>query len=101
MEALHSIGEDAVPESGRRFGKVNPDKPCLLKVKMPTMKDKGQTLKSTWKLDNIRATKHLFRSDLTSLQQKEMRELVAKVRVKKASVADQYYIYYRFIVCLQ
>ena len=40
MEAFHSIGADVVPESVKRFGKVNPDKPRLLMVKMPTMKDK-------------------------------------------------------------
>ena len=59
MEAFHSIGADVVPESVKRFGKVNPDKPHLLKVKMPTMKDKGQTLKSACKLNNSNATKKL------------------------------------------
>ena len=81
MEAFQSIGANVVPESVSRFGKVNPDKPRLLMVKMPTMKDKGQTLKS--------ATKNLsIRPDLTPLQQKERMELVAKLREKKASVAD-------------
>ena len=37
---------------------MNPDKPRLLcMVKMPTMKDKGRTLKSAWKLNNSNATK--------------------------------------------
>ena len=89
MEAFHSIGADVVPESVKRFGKVNPDKPRLLMVKMPTMKDKGQTLKFAWKLNNSNATKNLYmRPDLTPLQQKGRRDLVAKLRKKKASVAD-------------
>ena len=57
MEGFYSIGADVVPESVKRFGKVYPDKPRLLMVKMPTMKDKGQTLKSAWKLNNSNATK--------------------------------------------
>ena len=58
-EAFHSIGAYVVPESLKSFGKVNPDKPRLLMVKMLTMKDKGQTLKSAWKLNNCNATKKL------------------------------------------
>ena len=89
MEDVHSISADVVPELVRRFGKVNPDKPRLLMVKMPTMKDKGQTLKSAWKLNNSNVTKNLStRPDITPLQQKGRRELVAKFREKKASVAD-------------
>ena len=38
---------------------MNTDKPRLLMVKMLTMKDKGQTLKSAWKLNNSNATKKL------------------------------------------
>ena len=86
MEAFHSIGADVVPELVRRFGKMNPDKPHLLMVKMQTMK--GQTLISACKL-NSNATKNLsIKPDLTPLQQKGRRELVAKLREKKASVAD-------------
>ena len=59
METFHSIGADVVPESVKRFGKVNPDKLRLLMVKMPTMKDKGQSLKSAWKLNNSNTTKQL------------------------------------------
>ena len=89
MEAFHSLGADAVPVLVKRFGKVNPDKPRLLMVKMPTMKDKGQTLKSAWKLNNSNATKKLvIRPDLTPIQQKGRRELIAKLREKKASVAE-------------
>ena len=69
MEAFQSIGANVVPESVGRFGKVNPDKPCLFMVKMPTMKDKGQTLKSAWKLNNSNAIKKTsIRPDLTPLQ---------------------------------
>ena len=81
MKAFHSIGAYVVPELVRRFGKVNHDKPRLLMVKMPTMKDKGQTLKSAWKLNNSNATK-TCPSDLTPLQQTGRRVLVAKLREK-------------------
>ena len=86
MEAFHSIGADVVPELVKRFGKVNPDKPRLLMVKMPARKDKGQTLKSTQQQFNKKLP---IRPDLTPLQQKGRRELAAKLREKKASVADQ------------
>ena len=32
MEAFHSIGADVVPESVKRFGKVNPDKPIIERI---------------------------------------------------------------------
>ena len=90
VEAFQSIGANVVLESVRKFWKVNPDKPRLLMVKMPTMKDKGQTLKSAWKLNNGNATTNLsIRPDLTLLQQKGRRKLLAKLREKKASVATQ------------
>ena len=56
MEAFHSIDADVVPESVRRIEKMNPDKPRLLMVTMPTIKDKGQIIKSAWKLNNSNAT---------------------------------------------
>ena len=66
MKAFQSIGENVVPQSVRRFGKVNPDKPRLLMVKMATMKDKGHTLRYAWKLNNSNATKKLVHQASTA-----------------------------------
>ena len=89
MEAFQIIGANVVPESVRRFGKVNPDKPRLLMAKMPTMKDNGQTLKSAWKLNNSNETKklvHQARSHTSTGKGKE--GAGNKTSGKKASVVD-------------
>ncbi len=73
---LKNIGVDVTPVSTQWVGKANHDKPRILLVKLPTTKDKGQALKSAYKLGEKAETKsYSIRMDLTPHQQEQMRRL--------------------------
>lgn len=58
----------------------------MLLVKVPTMKDKGQIMKSARNL--TRAKNISIRPDLTPIQQKARRELIAKLIEKRTASDD-------------
>ncbi len=71
---LEDIGVAATPESVQRVGKPNEEKPRILLVKLPNMKEKGQILKSAYKLGKSTESKNFsIRPDLTPKQQQEIR----------------------------
>ncbi len=86
---LKNIGVDVTPVSTQRVGKTNNDKPRILLVKLPTTKDKGQALKSAYKLGEKAETKNYsIRPDLTPRQQEQMRRLREELKRKKSTVPD-------------